>query len=265
MIIPKSYGVKICGIYCITNTNNNKQYIGSSKNIYHRLKRHQSELKRGIHSNKHLLNSYVKHGEKVFSVSILKEVNEDFLAITEQYYIDSLKPAYNITSEVIRNTPSKESRKKISETLKKQKAMGILKYPTHDHLKQPIVIYDINCNLIGSFDSQRAAAKQLQELYPNLNNAQSILNSAVNLRGGRKTKRYKQHYLLPPCESCNTEKTFRKDGIKVRVVDIISNSEFMFPTLMEASKILGCNESSVKRALVNSRLLLKQFKVSYYE
>jgi group I intron endonuclease len=262
MIITKSFGLKKCGIYCITNTVNNKQYIGSSKNIYYRLKRHQSELQRGTHVNPYLLNSYVKYGKDHFVVSIIEEVSIEQLTQKEQEYIDKLKPAYNITLEVIRNTPSEESKRKISATLKKQKLLGILKYPTHDDKKKPVVIYDINCNCIGEYDSERAAARKLEELYPGLKNAQAIVNNRVNLKGKRrKTKIYKKYYLLRPNEKCNTDKLFRSDAIKVKVYDNILKNEYFFPTLKEASKFFKCSISSIKRALIKSRPLLKRYKV----
>lgn len=266
MIIPKSFGLKKCGIYCITNTVNNKQYVGSSKNIYHRLKRHQSELQRGTHANPYLLNSYLKYGKEQFVVSILEEVPEDQLTSKEQDYINCLKPAYNITLEVIRNTPSEESRRKTSDTLKRQKQLGLLKYPTHDDKKKPVVIYDTDCNCIGSYESENAAARKLQELYPGLKHAQSIVNNRVNLRSKKaKRKRYKQHYLIRPEEECYSEKAFRSDGIRVQVINVFTQQEYVFPTLMQAAKILGCNEGSVKRAMVQSKLLFKKFKVMRYD
>jgi predicted GIY-YIG superfamily endonuclease len=206
MNISKSFGLKKCGIYCITNIVNNKIYIGSSKNIYHRLKRHYSELKRGTHANKYLQNSYLKHGSFNFKVSIIEETTIDNLQKLEQYYIDTLKPDYNITIEVIRNTPSLESRLKISNTLKEQKRLGTLKYPTHDDKKKPVVIYDLNCNCIGNYESERSAAKQLEILYPGLKNSQSVVNSSVNLKGRRKVSRYKKHFLLRPENKCHTLK-----------------------------------------------------------
>ena len=36
-------------------------------------------------------------------------------------------------------------------------------------------------------------------------------------------------------------------------------------TLIEAGKVLGCSETSIRRALVKSKLLLKKYKVVKYE
>jgi len=266
MIIPRSFGLRKCGIYCITNTVNNKQYIGSSKNIYHRLKRHQSELRRGTHANPYLQSSYAKYGKESFLVSILEEIPENRLAQKEQEYIDNLKPVYNITLEVIRNTPSEESRRKISATLKRQKLMGLLKYPTHDDKKKPVAIYDTGCQCLGVYESERAAAKKLEELYPGIKHSQSVVNNVANLKGKkRKTKRYKNHYLLRPQETCIAGKRFRSDCIKIRVIDLLSNQEQVFPSSVEAGKVIGCDPNSILRALKEARPLLRKFKVIKHE
>ena len=88
--------MKKVGIYCIQNTINNKRYIGSSINIYHRLHQHRSYLRRNAHLNGHLQNSYNKNGEKIFITSILECCEQLNLAIREQYYIDLFNAEYNI-------------------------------------------------------------------------------------------------------------------------------------------------------------------------
>jgi len=85
------------GIYCIENLNNGKRYVGSSNNLKKRKKSHFYELKRGNHGNLKLQRSYNKHGEEKFTFYILEEVeNELDLISREQFYIDNLKPQYNI-------------------------------------------------------------------------------------------------------------------------------------------------------------------------
>lgn len=83
---------KISGIYKIKNIINSKVYIGSSINIKSRWQKHISELRNGRHSNKHLLESYKKHGEQNFQFSILEEVKElESLILKEQHYLDFYK------------------------------------------------------------------------------------------------------------------------------------------------------------------------------
>ena len=80
--------MKVCGVYKITNNETGKFYIGSSIDIYQRWHAHKSKLKRGVHCNQHLQNSWNKYGEEVFLFEILFQVDEESLLREEQRVID---------------------------------------------------------------------------------------------------------------------------------------------------------------------------------
>ena len=85
------------GIYCIKNIVNGKQYIGSSINVYKRKNRHFSELKNQKHKNIKLQRSYDKHTKDNFIFYVIEFVDvKEKLIEREQYYIDNVKPEYNI-------------------------------------------------------------------------------------------------------------------------------------------------------------------------
>jgi group I intron endonuclease len=85
------------GIYCIKNIVNGKQYIGSSINVYKRRNRHFSELKNQKHKNIKLQRSYDKHTKDKFIFYVIEFVDvKEKLIEREQYYIDNVKPEYNI-------------------------------------------------------------------------------------------------------------------------------------------------------------------------
>ena len=115
------------GIYCIENKINKKKYIGSSKDVYKRKNRHFSELRNSKHKNNKLQRSYNKHGKDNFIFYVLEFVeNENELIIREQYYIDSVKPEYNIN--LIAN--SSLGVKRSEETKEKVRQANIgLKHP----------------------------------------------------------------------------------------------------------------------------------------
>lgn len=90
----------ISGIYCIKNNINNKIYVGSAKNLYHRLKSHFSALTNNCHANKKLQHAVNKYKISNFSILILEYIlDKSTLLLREQHYIDSLnavKDGYNI-------------------------------------------------------------------------------------------------------------------------------------------------------------------------
>ena len=84
-------------IYKIENTITNDFYIGSAVNYVYRKWTHLKRLRENKHHNAILQNSWNKHGEFVFSFSIIEEISDkEQLVKREQYWIDTLNPRYNI-------------------------------------------------------------------------------------------------------------------------------------------------------------------------
>ncbi|MDX8367163.1 GIY-YIG nuclease family protein [Cytobacillus sp. IB215665] len=87
----KKYKEKI-GVYQIKNVVDKKVYVGSTVDLYRRLKAHYNELKGNKHKNGYLQNSWNKYGEINFIVEILEIVEkEDSIISREQYWIDKTK------------------------------------------------------------------------------------------------------------------------------------------------------------------------------
>lgn len=86
----------VVGVYCIRNTVNGNQYIGSSNKVRTRQKLHINQLNAGKHHSIALQRAWTKYGTNVFEFSILEETEVALLLEREQYYLDTLKPAYNI-------------------------------------------------------------------------------------------------------------------------------------------------------------------------
>lgn len=130
----------VCGIYKII-CNNTNFYIGSSRNIQQRFYKHRRELRKGVHKNEHLQNSYNKYGEEYFELVIVELCNIDEQYLKEQYYINLLKPVYNKEQDVLTHIPTEETKKKLSEANKKY-------YANPDNLKQRYkTIYRFNSSL----------------------------------------------------------------------------------------------------------------------
>lgn len=127
------------GIYKITNIVNNKFYIGSaSLGFKRRFIQHKSDLKQNKHRNIHLQRSYNKHGKDNFLFEIIEYCEPLKCIEREQYYIDTLKPNYNIDLKAgsrLGAKMSKESCEKIGKAHKGQRAWnkGI---PFSDEVRQ---------------------------------------------------------------------------------------------------------------------------------
>lgn len=86
--------MRVSGIYKIVNKINGKFYIGSSENIKKRWARHLYDFKRNSHHNIILQRAWGKYGEPAFSFEVIEETVN--LLEREQFYIDILKPEYNL-------------------------------------------------------------------------------------------------------------------------------------------------------------------------
>jgi group I intron endonuclease len=156
----------VSGIYIITNLDNGKRYVGSSKDIYNRLHEHLHNLNNNKAHNKHFQSSWNKHGENVFIYGILEFCQEQERFEREQYYIDSLNPEYNLTNNVIANfgtSPSQEVRDRISNTLKAKYASGEIQTYRQDHNWIKCYIYNIHTyKLCAECDCKADAGKLLK-------------------------------------------------------------------------------------------------------
>lgn len=135
-----------CGIYIFTNLENGKRYIGSSVDIYNRIHEHIHNLNNNKAHNKHFQNAWNKYGEDCFIYSVLEYCSTDQQFEREQYYIDFIKPEYNLTLNVIANyghNVSDETKKKISNTLKEKYSTGEIQTYRQEHNWRKTWIYNI--------------------------------------------------------------------------------------------------------------------------
>ena len=111
------------GIYKITNTNNNKVYIGQSINVNERLKKHHQTLRGGYHENVYLQNSWNKYDGKNFFFESIEECSRESLLDRENYWMNYYQSyvrnnGYNIIKpkDNIEKIPhTEEYNKRISE------------------------------------------------------------------------------------------------------------------------------------------------------
>lgn len=87
------------GVYHLINIINSKSYVGSSVDlsrrfrIYYSLNSIERKLNKGLSA---IYSALLKYGYSNFSLNILEHCEPNVLITREQYYIDLLKPEYNI-------------------------------------------------------------------------------------------------------------------------------------------------------------------------
>lgn len=102
----------LCGIYCITNTINNKVYIGSTNCFYPRKRQHFLELRGNYHRNPKLQNFVNKYGIETLQFNILEITKLEELKAKEQFYLDNISNKFNICVKADRPNVNRNFTKK---------------------------------------------------------------------------------------------------------------------------------------------------------
>lgn len=144
------------GIYCITNLQNGKRYIGQSGDILKRWKSHISDLKNGSHRNRLLQNDFYETGVENFSFNILEELPDRILINEkEQYWINKLKTYLEYNIQVSLSEENKndvgyipvEALNDINISLRRKTPCGYVNYITYEILLGILDEYYIHRNL----------------------------------------------------------------------------------------------------------------------
>lgn len=114
----------LAGIYLITCMANGRTYVGSSQNIYERLREHLGDLINNKHNNSHLQNAWNKYGALTFQSITLELCVKSQLLEREaywfkQYHVGDKSKSFNIAIDPASPT---RGRKHSPETIIKMKA-----------------------------------------------------------------------------------------------------------------------------------------------
>jgi group I intron endonuclease len=122
---PQRGGLKICaktaGIYKLQNTVNGKFYIGLSKNIQRRFIEHRTP--RNLNRPSVLARAMRKYGPNAFTVEIIEECDVNLLSDREAFWINQMRPAYNMNAGGLGNrghTVSEDVRVRLAIAARKQ-------------------------------------------------------------------------------------------------------------------------------------------------
>lgn len=222
------------GIYIIKNIQNKKYYIGSSKDIKIRIRTHKSKLRRGIHANIKLQNSWDKYGEESFEFKLIYEMDkkctkEDLLDV-EQKFLDY-------------------SCRKMSLNLSFVAHGG-----GSDLLKKKVLLVDLFGNIVIHFESLSSASKFCRK-YQQKANTFKIINKFYRLFTPDFYKENKDLILSKsPVKSVVKKRVFKAKKEKINfliLIDIceVSYEFFNFESIFEQ---LGLSRAYVSRMIKGS-------------
>jgi group I intron endonuclease len=109
------------GIYILISITTGKRYVGSAINFKNRKYGHFYKLKKNTHSNNKLQHHYNKYGAFDLLFSIIEFCPKEKLIEREQFYIDTLKPEFNLSptaGSTLGVIPSEESKLQKSKKMK---------------------------------------------------------------------------------------------------------------------------------------------------
>jgi group I intron endonuclease len=154
----------LVGIYKIKI--NDKEYIGSSSNIKHRLKHHLWSMKNKKHHNRTMQNLYNKYGDSKIYFEIVEECDIEILIERESYYINTLSPYINHILDPVKLVRDDVYKKRLSEA-GKQRYLKAGKM----HNEKEVHMYSIDGVYIKSFKNSVIAAL---EVFRKTNNSSGI-------------------------------------------------------------------------------------------
>ena len=204
---------------------NNNTYVGSGLDLSKRVGDYYkiSELSRNLRP---IHAALLKYGYENFNLEILEYCRADELVAREQYYLDLIKPEYNILTNAYSLLGFKHSPENIAKfKLKKisQEHKDILSL-TH----------------LGKVVSQETKDK---------------LSLA--------TTNYKKNNPLSPEALANIKaKTMEREGVSVSLLNTQTNEVVDFPTLTQEVEYLGVKRQAIRNAIKRGSLVKGLYRVT---
>tara|TARA_R110000744_G_C19235485_1_gene548646 strand:- start:123 stop:920 length:798 start_codon:yes stop_codon:yes gene_type:complete len=250
------------GVYKITNTINNKCYIGSSIDIYNRGSTYRHLIKRNKLHNKHLQSSVNKYGYEAFTFEALEKCDKDIsvkdLHDIEQSYIDKIKPEYNKRHIVDTNhllSHSQETKDKISKSLKEAfiKGTKVVNRVQEHNIK--VSLFDLNGNHIQDFPGLAHCAEFLNVNYNSISYA--IKSKRRRIKNYHVLKTIEKHLII---DFLKIPKVISYSK-KVKILNIISNETIEFQTVKSAAKFIECKNDTLHKYYKENKIWKKKYKI----
>lgn len=182
---------KVCVYLWINNENGNK-YVGSSVNLSVRMYTYYS-LRSLAKSNRPIDRALLKYGFSKFSLYILEYCTSENVLEREQYYLDLIKPEYNIVEKAgstlgYKHTDESLTKMRnfvLSDEVKKRKASATANASAANRIA--IIVENIKTNEVTEYVSMTEASKVLG-VHRNAV-SQAVLNNRLIKKTYRVTKK----------------------------------------------------------------------------
>ena len=208
------------GVYRWINTTNSKSYVGSANDLRTRFWVYFSN-NRLLNSKMLIYKAILKYGYAKFKLEILEYCSTDIVLLREQYYIDILRPEYNVLSVAGSTIGYKHT------------ADTIEKFKTRVFSDETLI--NLSKAAKGRILSEEARTKI------------SEVRRGIKLSNETKTK----------LSLIATE----REGVKVEVTNIISGEVKEYATLTLAGLGLNVSRTAIKKAISSGKILKKIYLI----
>lgn len=237
-------------VYLITNLVNSKIYVGqTTRSLEERMLEH---FKYHVRYRSALAAAIKKYGADNFRVDVLQEASSvEELNKMEEEWIEKLGAmgpgGYNLKSGGLNNTPSAETRRKLSVAGRgKKRGADFIKKLIERNQKE-IFRYDLDGAYLDSFESAKKAARAV---------GIDVSSVCAAARGNKKTAAgfrwsYSRHislpHVAPRAPSSAESRRSAAEKVSRPVVVTKDGQTRMFPSVTEASVFTGVDKSTVSK------------------
>lgn len=223
------------GIYRWVNKVNGNTYIGSSVNLGRRFRVYYdfSYLSVRLNKGKSLIYSaLLKHGYSNFQLEILEYSTKENAINREQYYIDFLKPEYNLNSTAgsrLGSNHSEETRVKMSNSAQGRK-----------HTEETKNQISLATKGINNPNFGKTHSEETKALISLARLGKSILSESMK------------------------EKMSEERGTALRVIDLKTNETSVYTSITKAAKGMGVTQPSLSIRVKNTQgsfIVKKRYQV----
>lgn len=222
---------KKSGVYCWTNKITGKKYVGSSVDLKRRFYNYYSIgylLRETTNNNSYIYRALLKYGYTNFSIEILEYCDPENCVQRENYYLNLLKPKYNVLSVAGSNLGFKHS----EET----KAKFALR------------------------KSSEEARRRMSEAKKGINNPNFGKTHSEETKALIRAARLGKSLISDSIK----ERMSKKGGTSLRVVDLETNEISIYTSIKKAAQAMGISQPAISARLKQTKgtfILKKRYQV----